>query len=92
MGAILLAECLADYYRTGELILYESTDASRDLVERHIKEFVITKDTLKILLDELQIVQDPEHEIYQCWIDDETRMKWLEHIQSVYQTLKEHMK
>jgi hypothetical protein len=89
-GALLLAECLADYYRTGELIVTEYVGKNCDPVDHHIKEFVVTTADLKILLDELQSVQNPEHELYQCWIGDDTRQRWLAHIRFVQQTLKEH--
>lgn len=90
-AAILIAECLAEYYRTGELIVYDYVGETYDPVERHIREFVVTEGDLKHLLEELQSVQDPEHWLYCSWRGDETRKQWLEHIQSVYQTLKEHM-
>ena len=62
-GALLVAECLADYYRTGELIVTEYVGKNYDPVDHHIKEFIVTPADLKILLDELQSVQDPEHEL-----------------------------
>ena len=89
-GALLIAECLADYYRTGDLVVYEYVGKNYDPVEHHIKDFVVTETDLKLLLDELQSVQDPEHWLYQSWFEDEARKEWLTHIQSVYQTLKEH--
>ena len=88
--ALLLAECLADYYHTGELIVTEYVGKSKDPVDHHIKEFVVTPADLKILLDELQSVQKPEHEFYQGWFEEETRQQWLAHIRSVQQTLNEH--
>ena len=42
-GALLIAECLADYYRTGELVVYEYVVKNYDPVEHHIKEFVVLK-------------------------------------------------
>ena len=89
-GALLIAECLADYYRTGELTVTEYVGKSKDPVDHHIKEFVVTPADLKILLDELQSVQKPEHEFYQGWFEEETRQQWLAHIRSVQQTLNEH--
>ena len=89
-GALLVAECLADYYRTGKLIVYEYTRESCELVERRIRLFVVTEADLKLLLDELQSVQNPEHWLYRSWFREETRDEWLAHIQSVYQTLIEH--
>ena len=89
-GALLVAECLADYYRTGKLIVYEYTRESCEPVERRIRLFVVTQADLKLLLDELQSVQNPEHWLYRSWFREETREEWLAHIQSVYQTLNEH--
>ena len=89
-GALLVAECLYDYYRTGELIVTEYVGKNCDPVDHHIKDFVVTLGDLKILLDELQSVQNPEHELYQSWIGDDPRQRWLAHIRSVQQTLKEH--
>ena len=63
-GALLIAECLADYYCTGELTVIEYVGKSYDPIDHHIKEFVVTLADLKIQLDELQNVQHPEHEFY----------------------------
>lgn len=90
-GALLIAECLDEYYRTGELVVTEYVGKNYDPVEHHIKEVVVTPSDLKILLDELQGVQGPEHEIYQGWFEDSDREKWLAHIRSVHQVLKIHM-
>lgn len=89
-GAILIAECLADYYQTGELTVIEYIGENYDPVDHSIKEFVVTPADLRILTDELQRVQNPEHELYQSWFEDSTRKQWLAHIQSIYQTLKDH--
>ena len=89
-GALLIAECLADYYRTGDLLVYEYVGENYDPVEHRIKDFVVTQTDLKLLLDELQSVQDPEHWLYRSWFREETREEWLVQIQRVYQTLKEH--
>ena len=88
-GALLIAECLADYYRTGALAITEYTGGS-DSVDYYIKEFVVTQADLKILLEELESVQDPEHEKYQAWMEDSSREKWLAHIRSVCEALEEH--
>ena len=90
-AALLIAECLADYYRTGELIVYDYIGEDYDPVEHRIKEFAVTRTDLQLLMRELEKVQDPEHEVYQSWIREETRREWLSHIQGVYQTLKEHI-
>ena len=41
-GVLLLAECLADYCRTGDLIVTEYVGKNCDPVDHHIKEFVVT--------------------------------------------------
>lgn len=89
-GALLIAECLDEYYRTGELIVTEYVGKNCTPIDHHIKEVVVTPANFKILLDELQGVQNPEHEVYQSWFMDSDRKKWLAHIQSVSQTLREH--
>jgi len=87
-GAPLVAECLVDYYHTGKLTVTEYVGKDRDPADHHIKDFTVTKDDLKILLDELRKVQDPKHEIYQSWFEDSDRQKWLTHIQGLQQTLQ----
>lgn len=87
-GALLIAECLADYYRTGELTVTEYVGENYVPVDHHIKDFTVTKDDLKILLDELRKVQDPKHEIYQSWFEDNDRQEWLTHIRGLQQTLQ----
>ena len=57
-GALLIAERLADYYRTGELVVYDYVGETCDPVEHHIKEFVVTQSDLHLLLEELQSVHD----------------------------------
>ena len=89
-AALLVAECLDDYYRTGELIVFDYVGENYDPEEHHITDFTIAETDLQPLLDELQKVQDPEHWLYQCWVSEETRQRWLKHIRSVYQTLSEH--
>lgn len=90
--ALLVAECLGNYYRNGELVVYDYVDDNYDPVKNRIKKFVITEADLQLLLEELQSVQDPAHLLYHSWFRNETRREWLEHIQSVCQTLKGHIK
>lgn len=89
-AAVLVAECLAEYYQTGEWVVYDYVGEDNDMVERRVKDFIVTRDDLQSLLEVLRSVQDPEHWRYQCWVDDETCKRWLTHIQSVYQTLQQH--
>ena len=90
-AAILVAECLYDYYQTGELVVYDYAGENYDPVEYHIKNFIVTEDDLPPLLAELESVQSPEHWKYQGWASEEILRQWLKHIQSVQHTLKEHL-
>ena len=90
-AAVLLAECLADYYLTGELIVYDYIGEDCELVEHRIKNFIVTSSDLKPLLKVLQKVQAPEHWLYQSWAGENIRQQWLTHIRSVYQTLSKHL-
>ena len=87
---LLVAECLAEYYQTGELIVYDYVGENYDPVKHRIRNFIVTSADLQSLLETLRRVQDPEHWCYQCWIDDDTCQRWLTHIRSVYQTLQNH--
>lgn len=89
-GALLIAECLANYYRTGELVVYDYAGENYNPVEHRIREFVVTEADLKLLLKELQGIQNPEHWLYRSWFRNETRNKWLDQILNICQTLKEH--
>ena len=50
-AALLLAECIGDYYRSGELIVNEYIRESNQLKERAVKKFVISSDDLQVLLN-----------------------------------------
>ena len=89
-AALLVAECLYDYYQTGELVVYDYIGENYDPVEYHIKNFIVTGNDLPSLLTELENVQNPEHWKYQGWANEKILQQWLAHIQSVQQTLKEH--
>ena len=89
-AAFLVAECLYDYYQTGELVVYDYVGENYDPVEYHIKNFIVTGKDLPPLLKELKNVQDPEHWKYQGWASEKILQQWLVHIQSVQQILKEH--
>ena len=85
-AALLVAECLYDYYQTGELLVYDYVGENYD-----IKSFIVTEVDLPPLLVELKNIQNPEHWKYQGWASEGILQQWLEHIQSVQQTLEEHL-
>ena len=89
-AALLVAECLYDYYQTGEFVVYDYVGENYDPVEYHIKNFIVTGKDMPPLLAELQSVQAPEHWKYQGWASKKILQQWLKHIQSVQQTLQEH--
>lgn len=70
-GAILVAECLADYYCTGELTVTEYVGETYDPVDHHIKEVVVTPADLKILLDELRSLNKKP-----AWSERYSRPRW----------------
>ena len=72
-GTLLVAECLADYYRTGEPAVTKCLGENYDPLDYHIKEFVVTEADLVFLLAELRKVQNLEHEMYQSWLRDSNR-------------------
>ena len=72
-GALLIAECFADYYRTGELVVYMITSVKTTIRLNTTSRNCSHGDYLQLLLEELQSVQDPEHWLYQFWIQGETR-------------------
>ena len=90
-AAILAAECLYDYYQTGELVVYDYIGENYDPVEYHIKNFIVTGNDLPPLLAELASVQSPEHWKYQGWASKQILQQWLEHIQSVQQSLEKNL-
>lgn len=71
--------------------MYDYVKGSVDPIECHIKKFVVTKDDLELLLKELKSVQEPEHEVYESWNEDEIREKWLAHVRSIKQLLSTQM-
>ena len=76
-----------DFY-INEVLMHDFTNAAILIAE--IKNFIVTKTDLQPLLVELENVQTPDHWKYQGWASEEILKQWLLHIQSVYQTLKEH--
>lgn len=81
-AALLVAECLYDYYQTGELVVYDYIGENYDPVEYHIKNFIATGNDLPPLLAELESVQSPEHWKYQGWASEQILRQWLEHADS----------
>lgn len=55
-AALPIAECLDDYYCTGELIVYDYVGENYDPVEHRIQRFVVTGADLHHLLAELERV------------------------------------
>lgn len=90
-AALLIAECLGEFYHTGELVVYEYIGKTYEAQERHIKQALVTGEALSVLLEEVRRVQDPDHEIYESWIREETRQEWLAHIRALQETLEAHI-
>lgn len=60
-AAVLIAECLAAYYRTGELVVFDYGGENYNPVEHHIKDFTVTEVGIQPLLEELKKVQKLKH-------------------------------
>ena len=49
-GALLIAECLADYYHMWELVVYDYVSENYDSVGHRFRKFVVTKTSLQLQL------------------------------------------
>lgn len=89
-AALLIAECLTDYFSSGELILdiYEKNNAP---YQKKITEFIYTGDDVKGLLDDLKALLDPERETFQLWKESRSFQNWQEHIASLRHVLESHL-
>ena len=87
-AALLIAECLEEYYRTNELIVHEYIKTTGNLQERHIQQVLVTEEAVSVLLKEVRCVQNPEHEMYQSWLQEKTRQEWLVHVQALQKALE----
>ena len=87
-AALLIAECLEEYYRTNELIVREYIKTTGNLQERHIQQVLVTEEAVSVLLKEVRCVQNPEHEMYQSWLQEKTRQEWLVHVQALQKALE----
>lgn len=90
IAALLIAECLTDYFTNGELVLdiYERNTAS---YQRKVSEFLYTSDDLRWLLDDLKALFDPERDTFQSWEDSPSFPEWREHVTSLCNILKKHL-
>ncbi len=49
-AALLIAECLGEFYHTGELVVYEYIGKTCEPQERHIRQALVTGKTTSVLL------------------------------------------
>ena len=80
----LVAECLCDYFQTGEYIIYDYEAST----ERKITKFVYTTETLEFLLSELENFLEPTHFEYESWASGESLQEWLSHILMLCNSMK----
>ena len=78
------------YDHTGELAVHEYIEKMW-ASEGYIKQAPVTGETLLVLLREVQRIQDPDHEIYEAWIREETCQEWLAHIRALQERLEAHI-
>jgi len=84
-AVVLVAECIEEYHRMGKYIIHDF-EADK---KRQITAFDITKNDLKALLTELHTILDPNHELYQSWVESDSFSEWQAHIQALYDTLSQ---
>lgn len=88
-AALLVAECAADVYRDGVLLVCEYVRPHYTHIEHRVPEVRITPDSKAVLLQELRSVQDSEHKMYRSWFDEETRQEWLAYVRMLQRVLEE---
>lgn len=80
---ILVAECLVDYLTAGKLTVDLYDRVKHQLYPKEVKTFQYTQTDLKILLDELRQILDPQSASSQSWKGSAYKGNWEAHIQSL---------
>ena len=87
-AALLIAECLADYYEHGELVIYDFSSGNTGRPERYIRDVIVTDEDLKLLLTEMRKALPPESELYNSWEESEHLDEWHAYVKALCQTLE----
>lgn len=87
-AALLIAECLADYYEHGELVIHDFSSGNTGRPERYIRDVIVTDEDLKLLLTEMRKALSPESELYNSWEESEHLDEWHAYVKALCQTLE----
>ena len=89
---LLIADCVAEFYRTGVLAVDDHDRETDKFIPKVIHEMHITQWNLHQLVAKLEKMQDPVRPICEGWMSDEIRKKWLEYINELQKELQKHLK
>lgn len=84
---VLLAEYVAEFFRTGKIIFMELDLEFWEYIDHETRQIAITERELDSLLRVLCRVQNTDHHLCARWQDPADRARWREHIQRVYDVL-----
>lgn len=91
-AAMLVAECLAEYYENGELVVYDYSGRNTGPEERHIREVVVTEEDLRLLLEQLRNALSPESEMMSEWEWEEgCKEKWIAYAEGLCRALEQQI-
>ena len=91
-AAMLIAECLAEYYEKGELVVDANSKRNTGPQERHIREVSVTEEDLRLLLTEVQNALSPESEMMSEWEwADGCQEKWMAYAEGLCRVLEQQI-
>lgn len=89
-AVLLVAECLTDYYEHGELVVHDFSQKNEGQSERHIREFIVTDEDLRLLLTEARNALSPESELRKSWEESEHFEEWQAYVNVICRILEQH--
>ena len=87
---LLVADCVAEFCRTGELVIDDYDRTTGEFTPKVIHEMRITPWELHQLLIKLERVQNPDRPMCEGWLSDESREEWLKYINSLHEELEKY--
>lgn len=88
---LLVADCVAEFCRTGALVIDDYDKDTGEYAPKVICEMHITQRKLHLLLVKLERMQHLDRPMCEGWASDETREKWLGYIHSLHEELEQYM-
>ena len=86
---ILLAECVAEFFQTGKIYMAVLDPYRMEYVEHEIRQMVLKPEDVTTLSRALHKAQNPDHDLIARWKDPADRARWMEHFQTLYQTISQ---